>query len=66
LTFEVTATWLALGLDPQRSILYRQSDLAEVCELAWLLGCVTAKGLLNRGHDYKTIVDDNRLRGRPP
>ena len=36
LTFAVTATWLALGLDPQRSVLYLQSDLPEVCELA---GC---------------------------
>jgi tryptophanyl-tRNA synthetase len=65
LTFEVTATWVALGLDPDRSILYRQSDLPEVCELAWVLSCVTAKGLLNRGHAYKTLVDENRRRGRP-
>lgn len=65
LTFEVTATWLALGLDPQRSTLYLQSDLPEVCELSWLLGCVLAKGLLNRGHAYKSMVDDNRTAGRP-
>jgi tryptophanyl-tRNA synthetase len=65
LTFEVTATWLALGLDPDHSILYLQSDLPEVCELSWLLGCVLAKGLLNRGHAYKSIVDENRRAGRP-
>jgi tryptophanyl-tRNA synthetase len=64
LTFEVTATWLALGLDPE-SILYLQSDLPEVCELSWLLGCVLAKGLLNRGHAYKSLVDENRRAGRP-
>ncbi len=64
-TFEVTATWLALGLDPTRSILYLQSDLPEVCELSWLLGCVLAKGLLNRGHAYKSLVDENRGAGRP-
>lgn len=64
LTNDVAATWLALGLDPGRSILYRQSDLPEVCELAWLLGCVTAKGLLNRGHAYKSAVEDNRGAGR--
>jgi tryptophanyl-tRNA synthetase len=64
LTLEVTATWIALGLDPNRSVLYLQSDLPEVCELAWLLGCVTAKGLLNRGHAYKSAVDDNHAAGR--
>ncbi len=65
LTFDVTATWLALGLDPTQVVLYRQSDLPEVCELAWLLGCVTAKGILNRGHAYKSATDDNRAAGRP-
>lgn len=65
LTFEVTATWLALGLDADESILYLQSDLPEVCELSWLLGCVLAKGLLNRGHAYKSLVDENRRAGRP-
>jgi len=64
LTFDVTATWLALCLDPERSIRYLQSDLPEVCELAWLLGCVLAKGLLNRGHAYKSMVDENRSSGR--
>jgi tryptophanyl-tRNA synthetase len=65
LTFEVTATWLALGLDPDESTLYLQSDLPEVCELSWLLGCVLAKGLVNRGHAYKSVVDENRKAGRP-
>ncbi len=65
LSLEITATWIALGLDPDRSILYLQSDLPEVCELAWILGCVMAKGLLNRGHAYKSVVDDNVAAGRP-
>jgi len=47
LTYEVAANWLALGLDPARSILYRQSDVPEVTELAWILDCVTSKGLMN-------------------
>jgi tryptophanyl-tRNA synthetase len=63
LTYEVTATWLALGLDPAASSLYLQSDLPEVCELSWLLGCVLAKGLLNRGHAYKSLVEENRCAG---
>jgi tryptophanyl-tRNA synthetase len=65
LTFEVTSTWLALGLDPQTSALYLQSDLPEACELSWLLGCVLSKGLLNRGHVYKSMAEDNREAGRP-
>jgi tRNA synthetases class I (W and Y) len=64
-SFEITATWLALGLDPDHAILYLQSDIPEVCELSWLVGCVLAKGLLNRGHIYKSVVDQNRAAGRP-
>ena len=37
---EVALTYLALGLDPARATLFRQSDVPEVCELAWLLACV--------------------------
>lgn len=64
LTYDVAATWLALGLDPERTVLYRQSDVPGVCELAWILDCVTPKGLLNRAHAYKAAVDDNQLHGR--
>jgi tryptophanyl-tRNA synthetase len=64
LTLDVAATWLALGLNPDTTVLYRQSDLPEVCELAWILGCVTPKGLLNRAHAYKAATDDNRAAGR--
>jgi tryptophanyl-tRNA synthetase len=56
---------LALGLDPHRSTLYLQSDLPEVCELSWLIGCTLAKGLLNRGHAYKSLVEENRRAARP-
>lgn len=48
--------FLALGLDPQRSVLYRQSDIPEVTELAWLLSTVTPMGLLQRCHSYKDKV----------
>ncbi len=64
LTHQVAATWLALGLDPEKVIFYRQSDIPEVFELTWILSCFTAKGLLNRAHAYKTIVDDNIATGR--
>jgi tryptophanyl-tRNA synthetase len=61
---EVAATWLALGLDPERVVFYRQSDIAEVFELAWILACHTSKGLLNRAHAYKAAVEDNINAGK--
>lgn len=64
LTHQATATWLALGLNPNEVIFYRQSDIPEVFELSWALACFTAKGLLNRAHAYKAIVDDNIAEGR--
>jgi tryptophanyl-tRNA synthetase len=45
--------YLACGLDPKRAILFRQSDVPEVCELQWILSTVTPMGLLERGHAYK-------------
>ena len=63
-TREIAAVWLACGLDPERAALYRQSDVPAICEAVWLLSCVTAKGVLNRGHAYKAVVDANRLNGR--
>ncbi len=56
LTHDVALDYLALGLDPERAVLYRQSDLPEVCELAWLLTTVTPMGLLERAHAYKDKV----------
>jgi len=53
---DVATTYLALGLDPSRAILFRQSDVPEVCELTWLLMCVTNTGLLERAHAYKDKV----------
>ena len=64
LTYQATATWLALGLNPDDVIFYRQSDIPEVFELSWALSCFTTKGLLNRAHAYKAIVDDNIAEGR--
>src|SRR6185312_13788775 len=52
-TLEVAAAWLAAGLDPDRVSFYRQSDIPEIAELAWMLACVAGKGLLNRAHAYK-------------
>ena len=62
-TLEIAATWLALGLDTDRAVFYRQSDIPEISELTWLLTCVTAKGLMNRAHAYKAAVQDNVDKG---
>ncbi len=66
LTYEVAATWLALGLNPDEVIFFRQSDIPEVLELTWVLACFTPKGLLNRAHAYKSEVDANISAGRSP
>lgn len=60
---EIAATWLALGLDPEHTIFYRQSDVPEIMELNWILGSVAAKGLLNRAHAYKDQVAKNEEEG---
>ena len=65
-TREVAACWLALGLDPARVVFYRQSDVPEIMELAWMLNCVCAKGLMNRAHAYKAAVADNEAAGVDP
>lgn len=64
-TIEAVAVLLALGFDPARDHLYKQSDIPEVFELSIILACLTPKGLLNRGHAYKSAVDENRSVGRP-
>jgi len=53
---ELARTYLALGLDPSKALLFRQSDIPEVTELAWLLATVTGMGLLERAHAYKDKV----------
>ena len=63
---EIAATWLAAGLDPERTTFYRQSDIPQIPELTWLLTCVTAKGLMNRAHAYKASVDANTAQGEDP
>ncbi|MCP4020315.1 MAG: tryptophan--tRNA ligase [Desulfobacteraceae bacterium] len=60
---EIAAAWIALGLDYENCIFYRQSDIPEIPELTWILTCVTAKGLMNRAHAYKASVAENEEAG---
>jgi tryptophanyl-tRNA synthetase len=52
-TLDVALDFLACGLDPKRTVFFRQSDVPEVTELTWLLGSLTPMGLLERCHSYK-------------
>ena len=63
-SYQVAATWLALGLDPARTVFYRQSDVPEEFELVTILCSVIPKGLMDRAHAYKAAVDKNRAEGR--
>ncbi len=53
LTREAAMDYLALGLDPNKAIFFRQSDVPEVCELAWIFNTVVNMGLLERATSYK-------------
>lgn len=58
-SLEIAASWLALGLDTDNAVFYRQSDIDEILHLTWILTSATAKGLMNRAHSYKAIVQAN-------
>ena len=62
-TLEISAAWLALGLDTDKAVFYRQSDVPEIPELTWILSSMTAKGLMNRAHAYKAAVAANEDSG---
>ncbi|MEU3016487.1 MULTISPECIES: tryptophan--tRNA ligase [unclassified Nocardiopsis] len=57
------ATWLACGLDPERTVFYRQSSIPETFELTTILSTLTPKGLMNRAHAYKAARDRNSEAG---
>jgi tryptophanyl-tRNA synthetase len=61
-TLDVALDFLACGLDPAKTLLFRQSDVPEVTELAWILTTITPMGLLERCHSYK----DKLARGLSP
>ena len=63
-SYEVAATWLACGLDTNKVIFYRESEIPQISELSILLSSFTSKGLLNRAHAYKAVVQDNQENNR--
>ena len=55
-TLDVALDFLACGLDPKKSVFFRQSDVPEVTELSWLLSTVTPMGMLERATSYKDKI----------
>ena len=53
---QVALDFLACGIDPAKTLFFRQSDVPEVCELSWILNCITGVGLLERAHSYKDKI----------
>lgn len=64
LTLSIAATWLACGLDPSKTVLYRQSAVPEVFELETIINAITPKGWMNKAHAYKAAVDGNEAEKR--
>lgn len=56
-TYSVAATWLAFGLDPEKTVFYRQSDVPECTELAWYLSCYFPYQRLQLAHSFKDKAD---------
>lgn len=59
-TRELALDYLALDLDPKKAVFYRQSDLPELAELAWILGSITPFSLLERGHAWKDAAQKGK------
>ncbi len=62
-TYEIAASLIAMGLDLNNAVLFRQSDIVQVYQLATVLMNVTPKGLMNRAHSYKAAMDRNTAAG---
>ena len=62
---EIACIYLAGGLDPSKSVFYRQSDIPEIPEITTILYAYTPKGFMNKAHAYKAAVDKNRAAGKP-
>ncbi|MCK9352111.1 MAG: tryptophan--tRNA ligase [Candidatus Pacebacteria bacterium] len=59
-TLDVALDYLAIGIDPKKTLLFKQSDLPELCELAWIFNCITTMPYLMRAHAYKDAEAKNK------
>ena len=62
---EIACIYLAFGLDPKKSVFYKQSDIPQIPEITTILFSYTPKGFMNKAHAYKAAVDKNRAAGKP-
>lgn len=62
---EIACIYLGCGLNPNKSIFYRQSDIPEITEITTILYAYTPKGFMNKAHAYKAAVDKNRENNKP-
>ena len=62
---QLACSYLACGLDPEKAIFFRQSDIPEIFEMTSLLTNFTPKGFMNKAHAYKAAVDKNIAKGEP-
>lgn len=60
MTRDVALTYLSLGLDPEKVVFFKQSDVPEHTELAWIFSCITPMGLLERAHAWKDAVEKGK------
>lgn len=60
MTRDVALTYLSLGLDPKKVVFFKQSDVPEHTELAWIFSCITPMGLLERAHAWKDAVEKGK------
>ncbi len=58
-TYNIACSWLACGLDANKVTFFKQSDISEDYELFWILCNLTSKGLMNRAHAYKAMIEKN-------
>jgi tryptophanyl-tRNA synthetase len=65
-TLGVALDFLACGLDPKKAVFFRQSDVPQVAELTWILGCMSPMGLLERAHAYKAAKEAVANGGHEP
>ncbi len=59
-TLDVALDYLAIGVDPSKTLLFKQSDIPEVCELSWIFNCITTMPFLMRAHAYKDAEAKNK------
>lgn len=59
-TLDILLDYLAIGLDPEKTLIYKQSDVPQVTELAWIFNCLTTVPYLERAHAYKDAKANNK------